>query len=344
MKSLTRRQVLALGAVAVIGAAIGVAAVLDQVALTTALVGLLVAVVFAAAVVLRQRVSQLEATTRALLGEVRSLAAGQDRLEFAQRRIIGAVESERLADADRWRESQAAIEHTRHKILETIKTSRERLVRSGRDQTSEVEALLQLFQDFQPRAPMPLSGHWALNATGLLELMFLLNTKHPKVVLELGSGTSTVWMAYAMERIGGRIVSVDHDRAYANRTRWLLNAHGLDGVAEVREAPLSSVNVDGEEFQWYDMAAFEEVGDIDFLMVDGPPGGLGQDARYPALRILESRLSPVATVVLDDAYRADEQHIIARWLETVDGLEREHEVLGHQAVFTYSRPQADSGR
>jgi predicted O-methyltransferase YrrM len=322
--SLTRRRVLAIGVVVVLGAAIGVAAVQGQTALTTALVGLLVAVVFATAMQLRRRVGELEAMTRLLVQEVRSLTSAQARLtnrvEFAQRRIVGAVENERLAAADRHQKSLAVIRNTRER------------------QTSEVEALLQLYQGFQPRAPMPPSGHWALSATGLLELMFLLNTKRPKVVLEFGSGTSSVWMAYALERIGGRLVSVDHDRGYAGRTRRLLSAHGLASVAEVRDAPLCSLTIDGEGFRWYDVAAFEDVGDIDFLMVDGPPGSLGHDARYPALRVLEQRLSPSATIVLDDADRSDEQDIIKRWLDTVEGLELDNKAQGQQAVFTYSRP------
>jgi predicted O-methyltransferase YrrM len=331
--SLTRRQALAIGAVAVLGVAIALAALLGQATLTTALVGLLVGSVLATVVHVRRRLGVLDATTRRLVDEVRSLAEAQthltSRIEFAQRRIVGAVETERLAIADRHQESLAALDETR-----------KRLVRSGRDQTSELEALLQLYRDFQPRAPMPLSGHWAMNATGLLQLVSLLNAKRPKVVLELGSGTSTVWIAYAIERIGGRLVSVDHDHGYAERTRWLLGTHGLAGVAEVRDAPLCTLTLDGDGYQWYDVAAIEDVADIDLLLVDGPPGAVGHDARYPALRVLERRLSPVATVVLDDADRPDEQHAIERWLEAVGGLAREQEVLRNLAVFTYSRRAA----
>jgi predicted O-methyltransferase YrrM len=278
-------------------------------------------------------VGVLDATARRLADELRSLADAQahltDRVDFAQRRIVGTLETERLAAADRHQESLAALDNTERRVL-----------KGGLDQTSEVEALLQLYRDFQPRAPMPLSGHWAMNATGLLELVFLLNAKRPKVVLEAGSGTSTVWIAYAIERIGGRLVSVDHDRGYAERTRRLLDVHGLSGVAEIREAPLCPLTLDGEGFQWYDVAAFEGLADVDLLVVDGPPGGVGHHARYPAVRVLEQRLSPVATVVLDDADRAGEQHAIQRWLETVDGLAREQEVLGNLAVFAYSRPTA----
>jgi predicted O-methyltransferase YrrM len=328
--SLTRRQLLVVGVVAALAVAIGVAAVLGRAAITAALVGLLVVLVFAAALQLRRRVSELERMTRLLLEQTQSLTAANthlaDRVEFGQRRVVAAVEKERLAAADR-----------HQKALSAIRSSRERLIRSGRDQTSEVEALLQLYRDLQPRAAMPLSGHWALDATGLLELVFLLNTGAPKLVVELGSGTSSVWIAYAMERIGGRLISVDHDRAYAEQTRWLLSAHGLEKVAEVRDAPLCSLDLEGEGFQWYDPAVFEDVRDIDLLMVDGPPRASGEDARYPALRVLEPRLSPTAVVVLDDADRSDEQHIVERWLKTVNGLTRDHAMLGRQAVLNYHR-------
>lgn len=329
--TLTRRQLLVVGVVVALGVAIGVAAALGRAAVTAALVGLLVVVVFATALQLRRRVSELERMARVLLEEVRSLTAAHahltGRVEFGQRRLVAAVENERLAAADR-----------HQKVLSVIRGSREKLVRTGRDQTSEVEALLQLYRELQPRAPMPLSGHWALDATGLLELMFLLGTGTPKLVVELGSGTSSVWIAYALERTGGRLVSVDHDREYAERTRWLLSAHGLEKVAEVRDAPLCPLDLDGETFQWYDPAVFEDVREIDLLMVDGPPLATCENARYPALRVLEQRLSPSAIVVLDDADRPDEQHIVDRWLKTVDGLARGHSVLGNQAVLTYARP------
>jgi predicted O-methyltransferase YrrM len=184
---------------------------------------------------------------------------------------------------------------------------------------------------------MPSSGHWAISPTGLLDVLHLIEQKQPKVVLEIGSGTSTIWMAYALEKLGGRLVSVDHDPGYAERTRTLLRAHGLDGVAEVRLAALRPLTVHGEEFQWYDTDALADVNDIDLLLVDGPPGATGPIARYPAVPVLLDRLSSTAAVVLDDMVRQDEQEVVRRWTSTVTGLAREREFFDRVAVLRYSR-------
>ena len=92
--------------------------------------------------------------------------------------------------------SDAASRH----ILAAIKAARREGIERGReahriswDQSSEMEALTQLFQRIKPRAPMPSSARWALNPTGLLQLVWLIEQHRPGTIVELGSGTSTVW-------------------------------------------------------------------------------------------------------------------------------------------------------
>jgi len=109
-------------------------------------------------------------------------------------------------------------------------------------------------------------------------------------------------------------------------------------VAEVRLAPLRSLRVDGEDYRWYDTAAVEDLDGIDLLLVDGPPAAVGPLARYPAVPRLESKLSPTATIILDDAARSDERQILMRWTENRVGLRQERPILDRLAVLTYERP------
>lgn len=214
---------------------------------------------------------------------------------------------------------------------------RKYVVRRLQDQTREVEALLQLFRGVEPRAPMPSSGKTALNPTGLLQLCALVERLQPKLVLELGSGTSSVWLGYLLERYHGRLVTVDHHPAFAAETRARLQRHGLSSIAEVRDAPLKQVTVDGQSYQWYDPAAFSDLTGIDLLVVDGPPANAGPHARYPAFPLLEGLLSSPAAVVLDDVSRQDEQDIVREWTESAAGLEKELGTVGNLAVLTYAR-------
>lgn len=274
----------------------------------------------------------LKEEVRLLKEEVRSLkdhgAGLAERTELARHRLLTAVQDEAVAASDRQQD-----------LLTAVQRSTRNVVKVQRQQTSEVEALLQLFQGFEPRAPMPSSGNWAFDPTGLLELLFITDRKRPNLVLELGSGTSSVWIAYALERTRGRLVSLDHNRAFAERTTAILAWHDLSRVAEVRHAPLRPLSLGGEEFQWYDVEALAGVDHVDLLVVDGPPGSTGPRARYPAVPVLQARLSASAVVVLDDIDRPDEREVAQRWAETTPGLAREREIVGRQAVLTYSRPE-----
>jgi predicted O-methyltransferase YrrM len=240
------------------------------------------------------------------------------------------VEKERLTAGDRHQELTDALARAQRATDRGLSKVQLALPR-------EFEATVQLFQDFTPRAPMPSSGDYALNPTDLLELLHLIRTRKPRLVLELGSGTSSVWIAYAVEKAGGRLVSLDHDPGYARQTRAVLAAHGLDDVAEVREAPLTPVELEGRTYPWYDADALTDLHDVDFLLVDGPPAATGPDARYPALHVVQKRLADTATIVFDDANRRDEQAALLRWTETITGLSREGEILGRHAVLSYTR-------
>lgn len=196
-------------------------------------------------------------------------------------------------------------------------------------QTRQVEAIVQLFNRVTPRAPMPPTGGWALDASGVLALIDLVEKHRPQTILELGSGTSSVWMGYALETLGeGAVISVDHDQRYAEITRAQIAKHGLESHVEVRLAPLRSVDIPGHDAQWYDDSKFGDIKDIDLLVIDGPPQSTGDYARYPALPLLIEKFANHAHIVLDDASRADEQAIARRWCEECPSIALSDECAG----------------
>lgn len=214
-------------------------------------------------------------------------------------------------------------------------------------QTREVEALLQLYRWVEPKEPMPPSGQWAMNPQGLLALFALVRRNRPRVVVELGSGTSTIWLAYALAANGpvgvngsrrvGRLISIDHEPEYARQTRSMVALHADQGApTEVRDAPLTPLSLGTEEFQWYSRDVFEDIPEIDMLIVDGPPGNSGPLARYPAIPVLLDRLADNAVIVLDDATRDDEKEAAQRWTTEQAGITAESSPIGRLAVFRYS--------
>jgi hypothetical protein len=100
---------------------------------------------------------------------------------------------------------------------------------------------------------------------------------------------------------------------HAARTREALASAGLTDVATVVDAPLVDHVVEGETWRWYDLASLPRLPLAGLLVVDGPPGGLRPLARYPAMPLLEDRLTDTAIVVMDDTRRSDERLIAERW-------------------------------
>ena len=96
-----------------------------------------------------------------------------------------------------------------------------------------------------------------------------------------------------------------------------LKQEGLTHVARLIEAPLEAHPL-ALDAPWYAERAVAELPEAtELLLVDGPPGyGDGMErSRYPALPVLEPRLSPGAMVILDDANRRGEREILERWAE-----------------------------
>ncbi|OJF13696.1 O-methyltransferase [Couchioplanes caeruleus] len=327
LQSLTRPQAVVLMVVLALVAGVWTAAASGHAGLATSLVAVLLLGVLLGILHLSRWMAGLYRANQAAHRDLRIV------VEQMQRRVVAGVEKERLSAGDRHQE----LTRTLARGLRQHGHGNDLLLRA---QSREIEAMFQLFAEFTPRAPMPSSGDFALNPTDLLDLLYLVRLRRPQLVVELGSGTSTVWLAYALEKTGGRLVSLDHDGDYARKTREQLDAHGLSAVAEVRTAPLTELAVDGKTYRWYDVEKLADVRDIDLLLIDGPPAATGPDARYPALHALQSRLAPVATVVLDDADRPDEQDAVRRWTENITGLTAEPRLLGRHAVLSYSRSGA----
>ncbi len=188
---------------------------------------------------------------------------------------------------------------------------------------SEAQALAQLLTRFSPRAPLPIVGGWALSPSALLWLVDFVERAAPSMVVECGSGTSTLWLAHAVrERGAGRVIALEHDAHFAEKTREMLRVHGLEDWAEVRLAPLTETTTPRGTFSWYDVEP-PLTESIDLLIVDGPPKTTGRLARYPALPVLTKWLSTGAHILVDDVSRPDEQEAVAYWLEE-DGALVDH--------------------
>ena len=180
----------------------------------------------------------------------------------------------------------------------------------------QLEALTSLTSILPIRYPLPAMRGWAISPDfGLLLVSEILNKK-PHVVVELGSGVSTLLIAYCLELLGhGRVVSYDHDAKYCAQSCDNIKRHNLGRFAEVVHAPLASVQLDQGQWDWYDTTKINKDEPLDILVIDGPPGQIQTNSRYPALPLLHTLFSASATVLMDDAARPDEKTIVDSWTQ-----------------------------
>ena len=271
LRRLTRRQAILAAGACVLCAAVAAAALTGNVGLALTLLAVFFTILFGGLLLVARRLAGLQRAQRRHQDDVRTV------LDQTQRRLLGALEELLLHSGDRHRELTEAL--------------------AG--QTRDVEALIQLHRAVEPRAPMPPAD----GVAALLDLLHLIRTRKPGLVVELGGGASTVWTAYALEASGGRLVSLAPDaqqtreelarHGLAQRTREELARHGLAEIVDVREERGDLTDLTG----------------IDLLIVRGEPD--------LARTLLPGRLADGAAVVVDEAYRGV--------LETTVGLTREGE-------------------
>jgi predicted O-methyltransferase YrrM len=203
----------------------------------------------------------------------------------------------------------------------------------------QVEAMQNLTALLPATEVLPATRGWAASPDLILVLVDEVMARRPSLVVECGSGASTLWLALALRRFGinGRIVALEHDPVFADKTRGFLARHGVSDIAEVRDAPLEELSLAGGTYSWYARRAWKDLTGIDLLFVDGPPAATGDKARYPALPSLREALNPASAVVLDDLVVPDMQETLRLWLGAYPEFRSEILPLEKQAALLRAR-------
>jgi predicted O-methyltransferase YrrM len=158
-----------------------------------------------------------------------------------------------------------------------------------------------------PYDALPHLGSWKAD-TGLLILITEHILEHrPKLVVEFGTGASTLILARALQMAGnGRLISFDQHEDFIDATGAWLADHGLE--ADLRAVPLrASGDWPG---LWYDHGPLPS--DIDLMLIDGPPWNIHPLTRGGAA-VLFDQIAPGGTVILDDGARPGERIVARRW-------------------------------
>ncbi len=178
---------------------------------------------------------------------------------------------------------------------------------------TQIESYLFLRDRLEMRAGLPYTRDWSASPDFLKIIVEHCLDEKPTHILECSSGLSSLLLARCCQlNQHGRVDSLENGEEYAIKSRGHIARYGLSAYANIIHAPLEDIELDGEHYLWYALTAIPD-DSIDMLVIDGPPGYLQKQSRYPAVPLLFAKLADTCMVFLDDAARADEQAIVQRW-------------------------------
>ena len=151
---------------------------------------------------------------------------------------------------------------------------------------------------------------YTISNEGLVSILFEISVMRKDVVLELGSGQSTIAIAQQLRSIGrGSIISFEQDKVFASQLNEILKNQDLLDLATVVYNPIGA---DG----WYsDLKAIASK-KFKLLIVDGPSANKPDisRSRRPALDKLEQFLTDDAVIFVDDTDRRPEHEMARSWV------------------------------
>lgn len=211
---------------------------------------------------------------------------------------------------------------------------------------AQLESLSWLQRRLAIKGQLPPLRGWATSPDVLLRLHAHIMSTRPQVIVEFGSGASTLVIADALRQNGGgKLISIEHSEHYGAQSLATLQAERLEGWVDLRIGDLEAweddhLNPEDAEkpSRWYPVSLLESVENVDLLWVDGPPGATCLFSRYPALPALADKLSPAAEVWMDDTIRQEEKDICERWAKD-HGFELEYYPL-EKGLGRLTRPGA----
>jgi hypothetical protein len=209
--------------------------------------------------------------------------------------------------------------------------------------TQQLEAFLDIQSFFNNGQHLPAMHGWPVSPDFARYLIQLLEKNHYDLVLEFGSGTSTVLIAKALAKLEREHqgkpavvqVAFEHLEKYHAQTLADLESNGLAQSVQLTLAPLQPYQPpNGNTYSYY--ACHEKLADLStrlpappinvLMVVDGPPGSTGKHARYPCLPVVLAHFKNTKIdILLDDYARNDEIEVGALW-------EKDFELIGYKVA------------
>lgn len=209
------------------------------------------------------------------------------------------------------------LRRVNEKLIKLVSSDRDvrrianHLEKSARENYRQGEFYAQLLNLLDFQAPIPATRNWAASPDVLITLLKYARASNPKVILDLGSGISTLVLAKSAP--SAKVFSIDNSEEFAGKTQEMLALHQINNV-DLRVAPLTAHQ---SGVDWYELPKLSDISNIDLLFIDGPPGSKNPKARHPAIVEIIGKLSPGAIIVIDDTDREGERDLAEKFLQAL---------------------------
>ena len=177
-----------------------------------------------------------------------------------------------------------------------------------------------------------------------LYMVQLLEENSYTVIIEFGSGTSTVILARASSLISTRKIipqpihiAFEHLEEYHKKTKKMLESSQLETIVDVQLTHLDGYSgPNNRQYRYYDCqkqlhSLNERLGSNEkkiLVIVDGPPGSACKHSRYPAVPIVVSMFPDAhIDILLDDYDRQDEKEIVTEWITYLESKKIKIEII-----------------
>jgi hypothetical protein len=227
----------------------------------------------------------------------------------------------------------------------------------------QIESYLNIKSYLRDGELMPSLHGWPVSADFAQYVFELLNMNKYDLIIEFGSGSSTVLLAKALRNqtadtsdshhksdltqsnfdwskfnfsdLHKPIVSFDHHPKWLGITEKAITSSRLTDFVDLILAPLTDYSFDNlNHFKYY--SCHDKLAEISRTMrsskqrilalVDGPPGDTCKHARFPAAPILlEIFHEHSIDILMDDYFRKEEKEIVELWCEILDRKQREYD-------------------
>lgn len=281
----------------------------------------------------------------AVIDEMSKLCQMDIKLMAAQQtEIVSSVSSCNSILVSSFENQVADLERVRKSVQSYCKNEIDKALQ----QMVAYSGLSEYFESGKSPKVTPWKRGWAASPDFILWLVELIDQNNYDLILEFGSGITTLYTAKTLDVQAEKGASeknvnvfvFDHLEKFYLQTQTLLSSAGLSKRANVIHAPLQDyVSPDGTAYQYYscqkDLAElsiqYKSANSRILVIVDGPPGATNKNARYPAFPLVMKYFAPAQIdFLLDDYIREDEKELARMWQTACATAGIEYEVIEKQ--------------